>query len=47
MNRSDDHNVVLNQVDPSLAGKYRCEVSTDSPEFITRKDTSYMHVVSK
>ncbi|XP_011497911.1 PREDICTED: uncharacterized protein LOC105362230 isoform X2 [Ceratosolen solmsi marchali] len=44
-NRSDDHSVVLNNVETNLAGKYRCEVSTEGPTFITRTESSYMHVV--
>lgn len=47
LNRSDEHNVVLNNVGSSLAGKYRCEVSTDSPTFITKRESGYMYVISK
>ncbi|XP_014225485.1 uncharacterized protein LOC106651480 isoform X2 [Trichogramma pretiosum] len=44
-NQSDDHHVILRSVETNLAGRYRCEVSTDSPSFITRVETGYMHVV--
>ena len=46
-NQSDEHHVILTNVDANLAGKYRCEVSTDAPTFITRMESSYMHVVSE
>ncbi|XP_008205979.1 beaten path Ic isoform X2 [Nasonia vitripennis] len=45
LNKSDEHTVVLKNVEADLAGKYRCEVSTDAPTFITRMESSYMHVV--
>ncbi|KAJ8682124.1 hypothetical protein QAD02_017916, partial [Eretmocerus hayati] len=44
-NMSDSHHVVLNNVEPNLAGKYRCEVTTDLPDFTTRTESSYMFVV--
>ncbi|XP_014213750.1 uncharacterized protein LOC106643224 isoform X2 [Copidosoma floridanum] len=45
MNLSDDHSVVLNNIEANQTGKYKCEVSTDAPKFITKLVWSYMHVV--
>ncbi|RLU27245.1 hypothetical protein DMN91_001046 [Ooceraea biroi] len=45
-NRSDAHRVVLKDVQPNHTGKYRCEVSGDSPSFNTMMVSGYMHVVS-
>ncbi|XP_015114674.1 uncharacterized protein LOC107039536 [Diachasma alloeum] len=42
---SDAHRVVLNDVTPDLEGRYRCEVSTDLPDFHTLLTSGYMHVV--
>lgn len=46
-NRSDAHRVVLKDVQPNHTGKYRCEVSGDSPSFNTMMVSGYMHVVSE
>jgi hypothetical protein len=46
-NRSDAHRVVLKDVQPNHTGKYRCEVSGDSPSFNTMIVSGYMHVVSE
>ncbi|XP_023288765.1 uncharacterized protein LOC105698953 [Orussus abietinus] len=43
--QSNNHHVVLTNVQPDLAGKYRCEVSADFPTFHTEMVSSYMHVV--
>nr|XP_031837735.1 uncharacterized protein LOC116429205 isoform X1 [Nomia melanderi] len=45
-NRSDAHRVVLKDVQPNHTGKYRCEVSGDSPSFNTVVVFGYMHVAS-
>ncbi|KAL0133223.1 hypothetical protein PUN28_000767 [Cardiocondyla obscurior] len=45
-NRSDEHRVVLKDVQPNHTGKYRCEVSGDSPSFNTVMVSGYMHVAS-
>ncbi|XP_024878016.1 uncharacterized protein LOC112458557 [Temnothorax curvispinosus] len=45
-NRSDAHRVVLKDVQPNHTGKYRCEVSGDSPSFNTVMVSGYMHVAS-
>ncbi|XP_012135999.1 uncharacterized protein LOC100878213 [Megachile rotundata] len=42
--RSNDHEVVLEDVQPTHSGKYRCEVSGDSPSFSTLTDSGYMYV---
>ncbi|KAL6443942.1 hypothetical protein ACFW04_001729 [Cataglyphis niger] len=46
VNQSDAHQVVLKDVQPNHTGKYRCEVSGDSPSFTTLMVYSYMHVAS-
>ncbi|GAB1862305.1 Ig-like domain-containing protein [Camponotus japonicus] len=46
INQSDAHQVVLKDVQPNHTGKYRCEVSGDSPSFTTLMVYSYMHVAS-
>ncbi|XP_066591260.1 uncharacterized protein [Prorops nasuta] len=46
VNRSDAHRVVLKDVQPNHSGKYRCEVSAESPSFITVMVSGYMHVVN-
>lgn len=46
-NRSDAHRVVLKDVQPNHTGKYRCEVSGDSPSFNTVMVSGYMHVASE
>ncbi|XP_076751860.1 uncharacterized protein LOC143423988 isoform X1 [Xylocopa sonorina] len=45
-NRSDAHRVVLKDVQPNHTGKYRCEVSGDSPSFNTILVSAYMYVAS-
>lgn len=45
-NQSDAYQVVLKDVQPNHTGKYRCEVSGDSPSFTTLMVYSYMHVAS-
>ncbi|XP_011148142.1 uncharacterized protein LOC105188411 [Harpegnathos saltator] len=45
-NRSDANRVVLKDVQPNHTGKYRCEVSGDSPTFSTVMVAAYMHVAS-
>lgn len=45
--KSDNHSVILINVEPNMAGKYRCEVSTDGPDFLTKIQSGYMHVVSE
>ncbi|XP_011865479.1 PREDICTED: uncharacterized protein LOC105560730 isoform X2 [Vollenhovia emeryi] len=45
-NQSDAYRVVLNGVQPNHTGKYRCEVSGDSPSFNTVMVSGYMHVAS-
>ncbi|XP_067213651.1 uncharacterized protein [Linepithema humile] len=45
-NQSDANRVVLKDVQPNHTGKYRCEVSGDSPSFNTVMVAGYMHVAS-
>ncbi|XP_050587468.1 uncharacterized protein LOC126920758 [Bombus affinis] len=46
LNKSDDHRVVLRDLQPNYTGKYLCEVSGDSPSFTTLVDLAYMHVAN-
>lgn len=46
-NRSDANRVVLKDVQSNHTGKYRCEVSGDSPTFNTITVFAYMYVASK
>ncbi|XP_072749105.1 uncharacterized protein [Anoplolepis gracilipes] len=46
INQSDAHQVVLKDVQPNHSGKYRCEVSGDSPSFTTLTVHSFLHVAS-
>ncbi|XP_024945981.1 uncharacterized protein LOC107272902 isoform X2 [Cephus cinctus] len=43
---SNQHNLILKDVQHDLAGRYRCEVSADAPSFHTELLSSYMHVVT-
>ncbi|XP_039291971.1 uncharacterized protein LOC111049505 [Nilaparvata lugens] len=45
MNRSGKDRVVLMEVGPDLAGKYRCEVSADAPNFHTKVVSAHMQVI--
>lgn len=47
LNQSDAHRVVLRDLQPSHTGKYRCEVSGDSPSFTTITVAAYLYVASK
>lgn len=44
---SDAHQVVLKSVRLNMAGKYRCEVSADQPNFHTEMVAGDLHVVCK
>ncbi|XP_075216345.1 uncharacterized protein LOC142321816 [Lycorma delicatula] len=39
--------VVLQEVGLDMTGKYRCEVSTDAPNFETKSDVTQMHVIGE
>ncbi|XP_024081718.1 uncharacterized protein LOC106660788 [Cimex lectularius] len=45
INASGPDRVVLRDVQMKLAGKYRCEVSSDAPHFHTKLVSAHMHVV--
>lgn len=46
LNQSDAHRVVLRDLQPSHTGKYRCEVSGDSPSFTTITVAAYLYVAN-
>ncbi|KAF2904934.1 hypothetical protein ILUMI_01240 [Ignelater luminosus] len=45
MSNSSPNKVVLRNVQQGVSGRYRCEVSTDSPNFYTTIETGYMYVI--
>uniref|UniRef100_A0A8D8WUI6 Ig-like domain-containing protein n=1 Tax=Cacopsylla melanoneura TaxID=428564 RepID=A0A8D8WUI6_9HEMI len=45
VSQSGSNQVVLRDVQMDIAGKYRCEISADAPNFHTEVVSSYMHVV--
>ncbi|KOC64147.1 hypothetical protein WH47_02401 [Habropoda laboriosa] len=44
--RSGAHHVILKNLQPNHTGKYRCEVSGDSPSFNTIMVSAYMYVAN-
>ncbi|XKL61606.1 hypothetical protein PGB90_001439 [Kerria lacca] len=47
ISQSGQNQVVLRDVHRDLSGKYRCEVSTDSPYFHTQVVAAHLHVVEE
>ena len=47
VSQSGANKVVLRDVQIELAGKYRCEVSADAPNFHTEVVAKHMHVACK
>ncbi|KAJ8917981.1 hypothetical protein NQ315_011434, partial [Exocentrus adspersus] len=45
LSKSTPNEVVLRDVQPEVSGKYKCEVSSDAPNFYTYQDSGYMHVI--
>nr|CAI5861118.1 unnamed protein product [Callosobruchus analis] len=45
--KSNPYEVVLRNVQPEATGKYKCEVSSDAPNFYTVMESAYLFVVSK
>ncbi|CAH0559288.1 unnamed protein product [Brassicogethes aeneus] len=45
LSKSTENEVVLRNVQPEMSGRYKCEVSTDSPNFYTQIVTGYMYVI--
>lgn len=39
--------MILRHVQPEVTGKYKCEVSSDAPNFYTIDKAGYMYVVGK
>lgn len=37
----------MRNVQPEVTGKYKCEVSTDAPNFFTSTAAGYMYVIGK
>lgn len=47
LSKSTPNEVVLRNVQPAVTGRYKCEVSTDSPNFYTHMVSGYMYVIGK
>lgn len=47
MNKSNHTHLVLTNVQPETNGKYKCEVSTEAPNFYTLMAMQYLYVVGK
>ncbi|XP_066144472.1 uncharacterized protein [Euwallacea fornicatus] len=45
LSKSSPHEVVLRSVQPEVTGRYKCEVSSDAPNFDTKMNWGYMHVL--
>lgn len=45
--RSNEHQVVVRNVDFNLSGNFSCEVTTDAPGFLTKYAFEQMLVVGK
>ncbi|XP_018321812.2 titin-like [Agrilus planipennis] len=46
LNKSNLHAIVLRNVQPEISGTYRCEVSTDAPNFYTNMMSASMYVLN-
>ncbi|CAH1977463.1 unnamed protein product [Acanthoscelides obtectus] len=47
LGKSTPYEVVLKNVQPEVTGKYKCEVSSDAPNFYTYMEAGYMYVIGK
>ncbi|KAG5894510.1 hypothetical protein JTB14_026893 [Gonioctena quinquepunctata] len=47
MQKSSPFKVVLRNVQPEVTGRYKCEVSSDAPNFYTHMQSGYMYVIGK
>ncbi|XP_074033578.1 uncharacterized protein [Leptinotarsa decemlineata] len=45
MQKSSPYKVVLKNVQPEVTGRYKCEVSSDAPNFYTYMQSGYMYVI--
>lgn len=45
LSKSNANEVVLRHVQPDVTGRFKCEVSTDVPNFYTKMVSSYMYVI--
>ncbi|XP_019760770.1 uncharacterized protein LOC109538124 [Dendroctonus ponderosae] len=45
LSKSTRNELVLRNVQPEVTGRYKCEVSSDAPNFYTKMDSGYMYVV--
>uniref|UniRef100_A0A6P7F3H7 Uncharacterized protein LOC114325523 n=1 Tax=Diabrotica virgifera virgifera TaxID=50390 RepID=A0A6P7F3H7_DIAVI len=43
--KSTPNNLVLKNVQPEVTGRYKCEVSSDAPNFYTLMQSGYMYVI--
>lgn len=47
VNLSGPDRVVLRDVNLDMTGKYKCEVTSDAPDFETKSDVTQLHVIGK
>nr|CAH7741615.1 unnamed protein product [Callosobruchus chinensis]CAH7760292.1 unnamed protein product [Callosobruchus chinensis] len=47
LGKSTPYEVVLKNVQPEVTGKYKCEVSSDAPNFYTYMEAGYMYVIGE
>ncbi|KAK9871060.1 hypothetical protein WA026_011341 [Henosepilachna vigintioctopunctata] len=45
LSKSNSNEVVLRHVQPDVTGRYKCEVSSDSPNFYTMMVSGYLYVI--
>ncbi|KAL1506508.1 hypothetical protein ABEB36_005859 [Hypothenemus hampei] len=45
ISKSSPNEVVLRNVQPEVTGRYKCEVSSDAPNFDTKMSSGYMYVI--
>ncbi|XP_057654536.1 uncharacterized protein LOC130892870 [Diorhabda carinulata] len=43
--KSNPNNLVLTNIQPEVTGRYKCEVSSDAPNFYTLFQSGYMYVI--
>ncbi|KAL3278941.1 hypothetical protein HHI36_016459 [Cryptolaemus montrouzieri] len=47
LSKSNSNEVVLRHVQPDVTGRYKCEVSSDAPNFYTLMVSSYLYVIGE
>ena len=47
LSKSSPNGVVLRNLQPEVTGRYKCEVSSDYPNFYTHWGAGYMYVIGE